>query len=1168
MIRIALLLLLLPVPPVAGQAPYARLRGETEAAQTRKRLVEAQAKLADGKTADAVDDLLRVLADSGDDLIPLPDGSHPPARRLVHRVLAGLPADALKNLRDRIDAPARKLFDAGRAARDPKPLRELLDRYCVSRAAEPALLLLGELAFERGHFAAAERYWRTLLPATTDGALSFPQPTTAPATATAKALLAALFAGDTERVAKELTDFRKKYPDAAGRLAGLDGNYADTLAKLLAAPPQVPPRFAGWSTLGGNSARDGRPSQPLPRVIPNRPKWKTPIPRDAADRDHPKPANVSPSRPLAHHPVVLGGSAYLADAGRVFAFDLRTGAARVAYDARALADMPALEPGELAKPILLNADFALTVADGKLYARLGNLVSPGAPRRDNEAKRTPASFLLRLEPTNAPNPPPGALTLNQTWLVSPPGAPGTPAAWGGAPVVVDGIALAAFTRLENSRRVRAVAAYRPPSTKPLWVADACDEDANQAEEFPHRHELLTLAGANVVYATHTGLTVAFDVSTGKRRWAFRNPPAARPPVGGSPRDICPAVAHGGRVFLAPADGDRVYALDAETGAKLWQSAGAEGIQIDHLLGVTRNKLIAAVHGPQKGLRAFAVTDGTDREPTGWRNHDDPHLGNYGRGLVSDAAILWPTAAALYSMNPDDGSVLRDPRPGPHGNLAFADGVLLVATPTELWGYLLGGTPPGLPPAPVARPWVKLEPTPFRAVEKTVARRTDFDPLAAPALPVEAGMKAIPLPPGAWPIRPFADGPELPGLNSRAAPADQRFFACDGRALFAVRLSNGSAIWKTPLDPATAFTRGMLTTDGKLLALSRDAVGCFDANFGRALWRFTLPDFPVTAVALAGSRVVVLLGEYALVALDFDTGKPAWQLDAQLRPRLTARAVGDAPAFAPHLFGTPRAVFAHRTDGSRIAIDPDTGTATATAHPATASWSGPPVSDGSTVIHPDGPLRVVARGGTAWTREFPGETSGTGRAPAVRVLGGAVLVAVSRNYGVEFQRLDSGSGKPLWANAPVLHADDVDLSALDGDDERLYVPAGNRVTAFNTRTGREAWSRELPGDGWRVRVGRAGVIAYAPSALPTESLEEVAARLAWRFIEHPGRLVGLMATLVSAAWNRTLPVLLLDAETGAVRKRWDVPTAGPVVGVHFAGDVALVASVGVVMELRK
>ncbi len=1172
MTRIALLSLLLLAPPVVAQ-PSARLHGETEAAQTRKRLVEAQAKLTAGKTADAVDDLLRVLADSGDDLVQLADGSHQPARRLIHRALAGLPTDALTRLRDRLDAPARKLYEAGRAARDPAPLRDLLDRYFVSRSAEPALLLLGELAFERGEFAAAERYWRALLPPATATALTFPRPAVEPATVTAKALLAAVFAGQVGRVTADLPAFRAEYPTAVGRLAGTDGNYADTLAKLLAAPPTVPAVSDGWTTLGGNPHRDGRVSEYLPRVIPNRPKWKTPIPRDAADEDRRQPAGVPPARALAHHPVVLGGTAYLADAGRVFAFDLRTGAARVAYDARTLDQRLTFAAPELAKPALFDADFALTAAGGKLYARLGHPGQP--PATDPDARQKPLSFLVALEPTNAPNPPADALTLKPTWVVAPPVADGTPAAWGGAPLVTDGIAVAAFTRLENSRRIHAVAAYRLPAAKPLWVADACDEDANQTADFPARHELLTLAGGNAVYATHTGVTVAFDVGTGKRAWAFRNPPAATPPVGGSPRGISPAVAHGGRVFLAPADGDRVYALDAETGEKRWESAAA--VQVDHLVGVTRDRLIVAVHGPNKGIRAYAVTDGRDREPTGWRTHAG--VVNYGRGLLSDDLILWPnanagaTAGKLDLLHPLDGDPAGPvPIPGPQGNLAYADGVLLVATPTELWGYVLDRSIPRPPPPAASGPWVKLEPTRYRAAELTAAARTAFDPLAAPALPAEAGMTALPLPAAAWPIRPLPDGPELPGLSARAIPTDQRFFACDGRTLFAVKLADGSAAWRTPLVPAASFTRGVLTTDGQLIALAADAVGGFDAGTGRERWRFSLPEFPVTTVALAGSRVVVLLGEHAILALDVDTGKPAWQLDSQLRPRLTARALDSAPAFAPHLLGTPRAVYAHRTDGTRVAIDPDTGTAVPTANPEISGWSGPPVPAAGTVLFPNGPLRVTARseatGPADWTRDFPGPTSGTGRAPAVRVFDGAVLAAVSRNYGTELHRLRPRDGRPLWANPPVLLADSLDLSALDCDRDRLYVPFGNRLVALRHTSGREVWSRELPGDGWRVRVGRAGVVAYPPAATPAEPRGVLAERLRRRFFEDPRRLVGLLATFVAAEWNMTFPVLLLDAETGAVRKRWDVPTAGPVAGVHFAADLAVVVSVGGGVKLAK
>ena len=70
------------------------------------------------------------------------------------------------------------------------------------------------------------------------------------------------------------------------------------------------------------------------------------------------------------------------------------------------------------------------------------------------------------------------------------------------------------------------------------------------------------------------------------------------------------------------------------------------------------------------------------------------------GIASDDLILWPTQSAtskcLWLLDPDDGrpAFVPQPRiPGVAGNLAFADGVLLVATETELWGYVFDRKPP-------------------------------------------------------------------------------------------------------------------------------------------------------------------------------------------------------------------------------------------------------------------------------------------------------------------------------------------------------------------------------------------------------------------------------------------------------------------------------------------
>ena len=58
--------------------------------------------------------------------------------------------------------------------------------------------------------------------------------------------------------------------------------------------------------------------------------------------------------------------------------------------------------------------------------------------------------------------------------------------------------------------------------------------------------------------------------TGKPAWGVPLPEAARPPTGPTVRDLSPPLAADGRVFVAPADADRVFALDAETGRLLWR----------------------------------------------------------------------------------------------------------------------------------------------------------------------------------------------------------------------------------------------------------------------------------------------------------------------------------------------------------------------------------------------------------------------------------------------------------------------------------------------------------------------------------------------------------------------------------------------------------------------
>ena len=133
-----------------------------------------------------------------------------------------------------------------------------------------------------------------------------------------------------------------------------------------------------------------------------------------------------------------------------------------------------------------------------------------------------------------------------------------------------------------------------------------------------RHELLTLAGRNVVFCSNAGSVVALDAETGRRAWGFRYPRGRKADANRS-ADPAPAIAVGGRVFVAPTDADRIYALDSETGQSVWPSSGlTEGANI---VGVSSGKLIVAVAGPVRGVRGLSLANGSYLEPEGWLPHN-------------------------------------------------------------------------------------------------------------------------------------------------------------------------------------------------------------------------------------------------------------------------------------------------------------------------------------------------------------------------------------------------------------------------------------------------------------------------------------------------------------------------------------------------------------------
>jgi outer membrane protein assembly factor BamB len=1244
----------------------ANIRGEST--QTRKRLAEAEQKLIAGKTADATDDLQRVLDEAPDDLIAL-DGKHyRTARRVAHGILARLPADALKSYQDRIDNPARKLFDTAKQTRDPAPLWQLLDRYFVSRPAEDGLLLLGDLLFERGEFRTAENVWRRLLP-DAGADIVYPNSRTDLAAVRARVILAMVFQGDTDRAKAELTAFTKQHPGAKGLLAGKDAPYADTLRAVLDHPPQLAPAAnagADWPTFGGAPDRAGRAGVRLPDDWRAN-RWEQTIPGVRHLELSPTP----PARPPFGNPVIVNGQVFVTDGWRICGFDLGTG--RQTADLVLARRDDGTSRGSEPSP-------TLTAAGNRLYVRVG----PGVIRPADLAKRgddtTIACVLLTAKADGTP-------TLKELWRLKPPPAEEkTAIAWEGAPLVAGRRMWAAYARFEGGRVVHGIACYDPADAasapdRPAWTADVCDGSLSAADGRA-RHELLTLAGRNVVFCSNAGAVVALDAATGRRAWGFRYPRVRKAEANLSP-DPAPAVACGGRVFVAPADADCVHALDPETGQLLWSSKPTEGAQI---LGVSAGRLIVTVTGPTKGIRGLNVRNGEYGELDGWIQGTSSAPPGYGRGFVTDDVIVWPTQDGLYFLNSDDGTPRGEAWTHPSGwqgryfgNVAYADGVLVVVTATQVWGYVSAAKRFGpAEPRSEREKFNRLIEAGERALaagETSTARQLLLDVargelpkpfrawaaarllLLTPKTDAESKLPADVrsalaaelrdewlIPPDGVPVtlatlldrhlgreRASAFLPSSPALPCDRKPEDAPSLSPDAEINRTLRLAVGSVPLRWIPGMATPPKRLFTTTATELLAVSltnrdssrHDAVDRFThatdihdgfvvagpfavAVYGTArepLWVFRVPTTPpltalpgkvwlssepppvaeLSSFRLVGSWLVARLGERHLIAFDLQGKRVAWVLGANGKPGFRTLAFPGATRFGAEFAATGQLVVAQLSDGRRWFIRASTGNVLDVPgfgeQTAKVWWPHPPVEiDGSRLLLSDGPglVRVLnlTTGREKWTHEPVGEASLTGEPPQVRAWADALLIAVRRNHGVELDRLDTADGKSAWrSGAAFLDADRVKLANADADAERVYVPVGNTLAAFHLKDGKSAWEVELPdargSGGWVVRSGQKCLIAYPEFAVPREPVVDVLDRVAKSFRNEPAfwRLPGLVVGLYDAWVARTVPVLLLDPETGKRLGTFEIPATGPAVTTWFERDLAVVATGDRVVWLR-
>jgi outer membrane protein assembly factor BamB len=724
---------------------------------TATRLEQARELAKNRSWDDAVDILRDLAAERSDKVVDLGDGRYVSLQVACHLELARLPSEGLAAYRGGVDPQAERWFRDGVSSRDEILLRRVVEELFCSSWGDDALMALGELALERGDYAAARRYWEQISPLTRDPAgqpmwialrdidlaehwqrverrwlerptaptwLAYPDTHFALADVRARLMLTSIRAGDLKRAAIELEAFRRFHPDSIGRLGGQDSPYVAALERLAASAAEWPAQSpdGDWATLAGSSSRSPAArklgpitgpawAQPIPFTLANIARGQLPVENMApgllldstAEAEGPETA-----RPLSCFPVVVNGVVLYADADKIYAADLMTGAPAVTRSGVLHRDEP-LEPpsGNAISPFDLGwrgmqvagygvPRYTLSVIDGVVYGRVGRQATARIDSRQDQASDRLVGLDLGRD---------GALSFR----VRPPDGSW---AFDGVPIGDDRRLFVAMRQSDATPHAY-VACFDAATGSQLWrtsIGAADTPAAGYGDEITHN--LLTLVGDRIYFNSNLGLVAALDTESGAIRWLRRySRIEGERIVRGRPRplhfdrDPSPCLYHDGLIIVAPADTPKVFALDADTGKTVWSTDKLPDAL--HLLGMVRDNLI--VSGNR--LAALDVRSGEPR----WVWPDSEHAGirGMGRGVVAGDEVFWPTRREIYVVHGVTGARSRATIPlgaisDCGANLAAASGRLMVAGYDKLMAF---GPALPIPPnqnKPKTEPVAKVE----------------------------------------------------------------------------------------------------------------------------------------------------------------------------------------------------------------------------------------------------------------------------------------------------------------------------------------------------------------------------------------------------------------------------------------------------------------------------
>ncbi len=684
-------------------------------------LERAKACLAEHQWDEAVETLRQVMENAEGKLLAVTPWRYVNLSDACQLQLAALPPEALKLYRRRVDPRAEKWYQDGLASRDAKLLDNVIQQSFASSWGDKALMALGEIHLEEGDFSAARWCFERILPVKMppgatrthewpsslgigagypDNWPGYPDSTLDPAAVRARLVLVSILEGVPSRAREELSQFVGLHGDARGRLGGRDVRYATALAELLNQSTLWPKTKPGpdWPTFAGSPTRNAVAPELIDAAGV---QWRATVGQTIKTPQAEAQGSAvadNPLAPLAFYPVISEGHVFVADQAHICGFRADTGQPW-GENYNNPVDPPLPGPGDR----FGTPRFTLTIADGRLYARMGSPIG-NSPQQPTVAVAAGSIVCLDLHAE-------GKLL----WQV--PAEEGW--AFDGAPVVAGARLLVAMRRIDIRPQAH-VACFDATTGRMRWRRFIC------AAETPARdtllectNTLLTLSGGTIYVNTNLGAVASLAVEDGRINWLSLYPRVRSGNLARLDphwqRDLNPCLFDHGRLYVAPADSPKVYALDAATGQILWPGRPANQpadrptdtpVQdplddVVHLLGVSGDCLIASGHklywiaisGPRPGNIAHVWPEGADK------------LG-YGRGLLAGSTVLWPTREKIYVFDQQTARLKREIQLAPlglrGGNLLVADGHLLIATPSELVVLAINAGPKKEPAAEITQ----------------------------------------------------------------------------------------------------------------------------------------------------------------------------------------------------------------------------------------------------------------------------------------------------------------------------------------------------------------------------------------------------------------------------------------------------------------------------------